>query len=116
MNIEAYGYTALSAFLGISIVFIFLGFLCIFMVIIKRLFDDRPVKEAIAVALSTAAKSDEVVQEAPARDTDWITAAVAVYLEEEDLPKSALSWLPDEKENTDPWVVVPRVQKTFSGV
>ena len=117
MNIEAYSYTVLSSFLGISIVFIFLGFLCVFMVLIKRVFDDKPAGAEIAVAAAAArGKDSETSKASDADETDWIAAAVAVYLEEEDSPRSALSWVPVEKEKSDPWVVTPRVRKTFSGV
>ena len=114
MNIEAYSYTVLSAILGILIVFGFLGFLCLFMVLIKRVFDGNPAKSEIAVT-AVAGASTASASEA-ADDTDWITAAVAAYLEEEDSPRSAMSWLPAENEKSDPWVSTPRVQKTFSGV
>ena len=117
MNIEAYSYTVLSSFLGITIVFVFLAFLSVFMVLIKKLFDDKSTETEIAVAAAAAVssgKGSEVLNEAD--ETGWITAAVAVYLEEEDSPRSALSWVPGEKEKSDPWVVTPRVRKTFSGV
>lgn len=117
MNIEAYSYTVLSAFLGITIVFVFLGFLCVFMVLIKRLFEEKNANVEIAVAAGAAATAASVETAAAASDdADWITAAVAAYLEEEDSPRSALSWVPGEKEKSDPWVVTPRVQKTYSGV
>jgi len=109
MNIEAYSYTVLSAILGILIVFCFLGFLSLFMVLIKKVFDDKPVK--IEAAVTTGASASAVSDE-----SDWITAAVAAYLEEEDSPRSALAWLPAENEKSDPWVSTPRVQKNFSGV
>ena len=80
MNIEAYSYTVLSAILGISIVFAFLGFLSVFMVLIKRLFDDKPVKTDISIAPVSSGKAESPASD----DTDWITAAVAAYLEEED--------------------------------
>ena len=63
MNIEAYSYTVLSAILGILIVFGFLGFLCLFMVLIKAVFDDKPAKIEAALAadavVSAASESDE---------------------------------------------------------
>lgn len=111
MNIEAYSYTVLSAILGILIVFGFLGFLCLFMVLIKRIFDDKPVKIEAAVTVGASASAASVSDE-----SDWITAAVAAYLEEEDSPRSALAWLPADNEKSDPWVSTPRVQKNFSGV
>ena len=117
MNIEAYSYTVLSAFLGITIVFAFLGFLSIFMVLIKRVFDEKRADTEIAVAAgAVAAVSSGKEGGALSDDEEWITAAVAAYLEEEDSPRTALSWQPAEKEKTDPWVITPRVQKTFSGV
>jgi Na+-transporting methylmalonyl-CoA/oxaloacetate decarboxylase gamma subunit len=110
MNIEAYSYTVLSAILGILIVFGFLGFLCLFMILLKKVVDGKPVK------IEAAVKPAASVNTSAADETDWITAAVAVYLEEEDSPRSALSWLPAGNEKLDPWVSTPRVQKTFSGV
>ena len=67
-------------------------------------------------AAEAAIKPAASVNTSAADETDWITAAVAVYLEEEDSPRSALSWLPAGNEKLDPWVSTPRVQKTFSGV
>ena len=117
MNIEAYSYTVLSAILGIVIVFAFLGFLCVFMVLIKRLFDDKSVKAGTDIKAAAVAGAAAAAADAAGQDTDWITAAVAAYLEEEDgSPKSALAWLPAENEKMDPWVSTPRVQRTFSGV
>ena len=109
MNIEAYSYTVLSAILGILIVFGFLTFLSLFMVLIKKIFDDKPAAMPAKPEVSDAGKtvSDE---------SEWITAAVAAYLEEEDSPRSAMSWLPGENEKLDPWVSTPRVLKLFSGV
>jgi sodium pump decarboxylase gamma subunit len=113
MNIEAFSYTVLSAILGILIVFAFLGFLCLFMIVLKRVVDGNPVKIKTAVTSAAAASGTAV---SAADESDWITAAVAAYLEEEDSPRSAMSWLPAENEKLDPWVSTPRVQKTFSGV
>ncbi len=111
MNIEAYSYTVLSAILGMLIVFGFLGFLSVFMVLIKRVFDDKPAQPATTVVASSSDKGRDTADEA-----GWITAAVAAYLEEEDSPRSALAWQPTVNEKSDPWVITPRVQKTFSGV
>ena len=111
MNIEAYSYTVLSAILGIIIVFAFLGFLCVFMWIIKKLFDGKVVSTDKDSSLSIKVSESEA-----ADDIDWISAAIAVYLEKEDFPRSAIPWQPREDEKSDPWVSVPRVQKILSGV
>ncbi len=112
MNIEAYSYTVLSSILGIAIVFAFLGFLCLLMVVIKQVFDKKPEVSQIVIEK----ESPGGVKTAETDESDWITAAVAAYLDEEDSPRSAMSWQPAENEKSDPWVSTPRVQKIFSGV
>ncbi len=120
MDIQAYSYTVLSSIIGMGIVFAFLGFLSLLMVFIKRVFDS-PASPANAVKTKPAdavANANEAGRgsENSAEDNMWIIAAVAAFLEDEDMPKSAMAWQPAESEKHDPWVSVPGVQRQPSRV
>ena len=120
MDIQAYSYTVLSSIIGMGIVFTFLGFLSLLMVIIKRVFDSpaSPANVVKTKQADTAMNNNaaERGSESRAEDNMWIIAAVAAFLEEEDMPKSAMAWQPAESEKHDPWVSVPGVQRQPSGV
>jgi len=103
MNIEAFGYSVMASVLGISIVFISLVGLSLLMVLLKVLFGDKEKKPA---SVEVAASSGNTGAGAVAKENnDWIMAAVAAYLMEEDgVAPSALSWGPQVGEPTDPWI------------
>lgn len=108
MDIEAYSYTVMSSIAGMIIVFAFLGLLCVMMVVIKKIFD-KPAKEVEKVQVTPVATPATVVS-ASADNDSWVIAAVAAFLEQEDIPVSAMAWLPPSGEKQDPWVSVPRLQ------
>ena len=113
MDIQAYSYTVLSSIIGMGIVFTFLGFLSVLMVVIKKLFDN-PQKAVITQdpgKKSGAGETKSASAESSAEDSSWIIAAVAAFLEDEDQPRSALSWLPQSGEKQDQWVSSPRIHK-----
>lgn len=120
MDIQAYSYTVLSSIIGMGIVFAFLGFLCLLMVFIKRVFDS-PASQTSSVKTKPAVAGPEANAAAggssnSAEDNMWIIAAVAAFLEDEDMPKSAMAWQPAETGKHDPWVSVPGVQRQPSRV
>lgn len=118
VNIQAYSYTVLTSIIGMLIVFAFLGFLCLMMVVIKRIFDKTPGTGKVSQpkASPEVGKPSESSAKDTVSDNGWVIAAVAAYLEEEDQPRSALSWQPAESEKNDPWVNVPRIQKRLARI
>ncbi|MDX9799796.1 MAG: OadG family protein [Spirochaetia bacterium] len=114
MNIESYSYTVLASIVGMGIVFAFLAFLSLLMVVINRIFDGKD--QGVAVKTSSAKNNAAAGAKAngvstgngkEAEDNTWIIAAVAAFLEEEDMPVSAVAWQPAGDEKLDPWVSAP---------
>lgn len=94
MNIEIYSYSVLASILGILIVFLSLCALSLLMVGLKVVFRDRP-----------KVKSDLKTPEN--KEHEWIMAAVAVFLSEEEAEMknpSAEAWTPRRSEQSDPWM------------
>ena len=115
MNIEAYSYSILTAFLGMGIVFSFLAFLCVFMIFLKKVIDKPKSEKKSSGETADKIKIPSAVTSAsPNDDNTWIMAAVAAYLEEESLPVSAMAWIPSASEKQEPWVTVPRIQKRLA--
>ncbi len=115
MNTEVYMYSVFTTILGMSIVFLFLGFLCLLMVFLKSFFHDRKVAREEEV-LQEETTSEKVVEE---KKLDWLIAAVSAYLtaEEEELyPHSAKDWQPIANERFDPWVIGGKLLQRWSGV
>lgn len=101
MNIEAFGYSVMASVLGISIVFLSLVGLSLLMVLLKVLFGDKENKPGTVAAVPAEAGVSAVARE----NNDWIMAAVAAYMMEEDgVAPSALSWGPKADEPADPWM------------
>ena len=135
---EQFSYSLMASGLGILIVFLILVFLSILMIIIRKLFDDKPVK---SVTKTTEAPSPApVAQSAPsavsalplpvlvaaaaeglggsAGNAGWISAAVAAYFASEDTGSSgvrAKSWASGPGAY-DPWVANNKLSKTVPGV
>ncbi|MBN2051234.1 MAG: OadG family protein [Spirochaetales bacterium] len=107
MNLESMSYSLLSSVLGILIVFIALIALSAMMVLLKMVFDaSKRVKtaEVQTAAPAAAAKSDDT------EELDWLGAAAAIYLLEEEEAlgaPSAAGWLPGPDVKTDPWAAAP---------
>lgn len=94
MNIEIYSYSVLASILGILIVFLSLCALSLLMVGLKVAFSDRPKVKSNPKPL------DE-------NSHDWIMAAVAVFLSEEEAEMehpSAEAWTPRLSEKSDRWM------------
>ncbi len=113
MNVEAYSYSVLTAVLGMSIVFLFLGFLCVFMNFLKKVID-KPKSGKTAEPKAEDKAAPVAAPVPPSDDNTWIIAAVAAYLEEESTPVSAMAWIPSASEKQEPWVTIPRIQKRLS--
>lgn len=106
MNTELFGYSVMASILGIIIVFISLLGLSLLMVLLKVLFQD---KEPKAVPTAVQSGKTSAAPTGPAEENqegnDWIMAAVAAYLIQEDLPApSAASWVSRGSEVMDPWM------------
>jgi len=106
MNHELFSFSLMASILGIAIVFISLLGLSLLMVLLKVLFQDKEPKTASAAVQSG---KPSTVPAAPAEESqegnDWIMAAVAAYLIQEDLPApSAASWVSRSSEVMDPWM------------
>jgi len=96
MNIEVFGYSVLSAVLGMAIVFSFLWLLSVMMSIIKRSFGEKPQRDDSSSSTASAQEIRPVRMEAhAATESDWVIAAVAAFLMEEamDSRRSALAWV-----------------------
>lgn len=112
MNIENFSYTLLATLLGMGVVFLFLSVMCVVMILMKK-FIGREKKE---VSVSAPAGEAVSAKEKSSESNEWIAAAVAAYIEEDEEPVSALSWIPGEELKYDSWASSPRVAKRFSGV
>ena len=108
MNIENYFYTIFASFLGMFIVFLFLGLLCIFMIVLKKIFKENNNK-----VLRTDSSSEE------SKDQDWLIAAVSAYLAKEDegaCPYSAEAWKAESSENMNLWIFRGKFSERKSGI
>lgn len=105
-------YVLVSTLIGVPLVFFFLAFLAVVMVILGKI-DNAKKAPAPAPAAAPAAAAPA---EKAAENNDWIFAAVAAYIEEDEEPVSALAWTPSENLKYDSWASAPRVTKRFSGV
>lgn len=112
MNIDTMSYVLISTLIGVPLVFFFLAFLAVVMVILGKI-DNAKKAPAPAPAAAPAAAAPA---EKAAENNDWIIAAVAAYIEEDEEPVSALAWTPSENLKYDSWASAPRVTKRFSGV
>ena len=114
MNVELYGYSVMTCFLGMGVVFTFLGFLCVFMVFLKKVIDGPKLGKKSDGASAKTEKPSAAVPASSKDDNTWIIAAVAAYLEEESAPVSAMAWMPSASEKQESWVTVPRIQKRLA--
>ena len=114
MNVEAINYSVLACFLGMGVVFSFLAFLCVFMIFLKKVLDNPKPEKNNAGETTGRNETASAVASALSSDDTWIIAAVAAYLEEEDVPISAMAWTPSASEKQEPWVTVPRIQKRLA--
>ena len=107
MNSELYTFSILAAILGMGVVFLFLGILSFLMSAIKTVFGEKPARER-----STAASQQQsAAAEQADCDAEWVIAAAAAYLIEEELDarRSAAAWKPRAERAADAWLTMPRV-------
>ena len=115
MDIEVFSYTLVSTVIGLFVVFSFLAVLAIVMVILgkwdmaKAAKKDAP-KAAAAPAAASAAAAPK------AESMDWLIAAVAAFVAQDEEPVSAEAWTPSDILKESPWAKAPRVSKRLSGV
>ncbi len=112
---EKYVYSVFTTFLGMSVVFLFLGFLSGLMVFLKRFFNSEVNVSSDEVSQKEAEPTETVKEE---KKLDWVIAAVAAYLsaeEEELFPHSAKGWQPVANEKYDPWVIGGKLLQRWSG-
>ena len=115
MDIEVFSYTLVSTVVGLFVVFSFLAILAIVMVILgkwdmaKAAKKDAP-KAAAAPAAAAAAEATK------AESMDWLIAAVAAFVAQDEEPVSAEAWTPSDILKESPWAKAPRVSKRLSGV
>ncbi len=112
---EEYVYSVFTTFLGMSIVFMFLGFLSWLMVFLKKFFSDKNDVQSTSVTEKETTTTEVVEEE---KKLDWLIAAVAAYLsaeEEELFPHSAKGWQPVANEKYDPWVIGGKLLQRWSG-
>ena len=113
MDIEVFSYTLVSTVVGLFVVFSFLAILAIVMVILGK-WDVAKVKKA---APKAAAAPAAAAAEAPkAESMDWLIAAVAAFVAQDEEPVSAEAWTPSDILRESPWAKAPRVSKRLSGV
>ena len=115
MDKELFSYTLVSTVIGLLVVFSFLAILAIVMVVLGKWDMAKAAKKAAPkVAAATAA----VAAEAPkaAESMDWLIAAVAAFVAQDEEPVSAEAWTPSEILRESPWAKAPRVSKRLSGV
>ena len=115
MDIEVFSYTLVSTVVGLFVVFSFLAILAIVTVILgkwdmaKAAKKDAP-KAAAAPAAAAAAAAPK------AESMDWLIAAVAAFVAQDEEPVSAEAWTPSDILKESPWAKAPRVSKRLSGV
>ncbi|MBR5916016.1 MAG: OadG family protein [Spirochaetia bacterium] len=113
MDIEVFSYTLVSTIVGLFVVFSFLAILAIVMVILGK-WDIAKSKKA---APKAAAAAPAAQAEAPkAESMDWLIAAVAAFVAQDEEPVSAEAWTPSDILRESPWAKAPRVSKRLSGV
>lgn len=114
MDIEVFSYTLVSTVVGLFVVFSFLAILAIVMVILGKWDMAKTSKKAAPKAAAPAAAA---AAEAPkAESMDWLIAAVAAFVAQDEEPVSAEAWTPSDILRESPWAKAPRVSKRLSGV
>ena len=112
MDIEVFSYTLVSTVVGLFVVFSFLAILAIVMVILGR-WDIAKSKKAAPKAAAAPAAAAEAPK---AESMDWLIAAVAAFVAQDEEPVSAEAWTPSDILRESPWAKAPRVSKRLSGV
>ena len=110
MDIEVFSYTLVSTVVGLFVVFAFLAILAIVMVILGKWDMAKTAKKDAPKAAAAAAEAPK------AESMDWLIAAVAAFVAQDEEPVSAEAWTPSDILRESPWAKAPRVSKRLSGV
>lgn len=110
MDIEVFSYTLVSTVVGLFVVFSFLAILAIVMVILGKWDMAKTAKKDAPKAAAAAAEAPK------AESMDWLIAAVAAFVAQDEEPVSAEAWTPSDILRESPWAKAPRVSKRLSGV
>ena len=114
MDIEVFSYTLVSTVVGLFVVFSFLAILAIVMVFLGKWDMAKAAKkEAPKAAAAPAAAAAEAPK---AESMDWLIAAVAAFVAQDEEPVSAEAWTPSDILRESPWANAPMVSKRLSGV
>ena len=114
MDIEVFSYTLVSTVVGLFVVFSFLAILAIVMVFLGKWDMAKAAKkEAPKAAAAPAAAAAEAPK---AESMDWLIAAVAAFVAQDEEPVSAEAWTPSDILRESPWAKAPSVSKRLSGV
>ncbi|MBO7431214.1 MAG: OadG family protein [Spirochaetia bacterium] len=115
MDKELFSYTLVSTVIGLLVVFSFLAILAIVMVVLGKWDMAKAAKKAAPKAAAAVAAA---AAEAPkaAENMDWLIAAVAAFVAQDEEPVSAEAWTPSDILRESPWAKAPRVSKRLSGV
>ena len=106
MNVETYTYTIITTFIGMGIVFTFLGLLYLIMIVLTSF---------SKIALNRK-KSNKDLNSEKENLPPWILAAVAAYLSlenNEELPIKASVWKTAKKK--DEWVILHNISTKKTG-
>jgi hypothetical protein len=97
MNVNIFSYSVLASILGIMIVFTSLCGLSLLMVALKAIFKEHLKKLPATKEVSLSSSENE--------NSDWIMAAISVFLIEEDIDvPSAIAWYPQISEKNNFWI------------
>ena len=113
MDIEVFSYTLVSTVVGLFVVFSFLAILAIVMVILGKWDMAKAAKKEAPKAAAAPAAAAEAPK---AESMDWLIAAVAAFVAQDEEPVSAEAWTPSDILRESPWAKAPRVSKRLSGV
>ena len=113
MDIEVFSYTLVSTVVGLFVVFSFLAILAIVMVILGKWDMAKAAKKEAPKAAAAPAAAAEAPK---AESMDWLIAAVAAFVAQDEEPVSAEAWTPSDILKESPWAKAPRVSKRLSGV
>ena len=113
MDIEVFSYTLVSTVVGLFVVFSFLAILAIVMVILGKWDIAKSNKKAAPKAAAAPAAAAEAPK---AENMDWLIAAVAAFVAQDEEPVSAEAWTPSDILRESPWAKAPPVSKRLSGV
>lgn len=109
MDIESFSYVVVAALIGMCVVFIFLWALSVLMRCIKSVFGERNQSTGGEHTVRSSSKDKRVA----AFDSQssgipiWVSAAVAVFVLEDEYRCSAQSWIPRPEEANVPWILFP---------